>query len=284
MSSGSFRGAVEVKFYAAAAVAVFHLVDQRLLGLALGAHPERERERTIAERTLIGELRVSRSAESHCAVDLAVVVGHRTLGDLRVAAGVGGVLEVVFERVVGEQTHPGGSRDEVKSPRLPLRQQFGDLIVGQLSFGGFDLALDLAQPAFLRRRRQLQQRLRIAPLPVESLLGDVVKEGEEAVEVLLRDGVVLVIVAAPATHRHAQPDGGGGVEAVDDVLGLVLLGDRAALVVDHVVAVEAGGNQLLAGRVRQQVAGQLLDRETVEGHVAVERVDDPVAPMPHVAV
>ena len=33
----------------------------------------------------------------------------------------------------------------------------------------------------------------------------------------------------------------------------------------------------------QQVAGQLLDRELVERQVAVEGVDDPVAPRPHAA-
>ena len=36
--------------------------------------------------------------------------------------------------------------------------------------------------------------------------------------------------------------------------------------------------------VGQQVAGELLDRELVERHVAVEGVDHPVAPPPHVAL
>ena len=47
------------------------------------------------------------------------------------------------------------------------------------------------------------------------------------------------------------------------------------------VAVEAGGDLLVERRVRQQVAGELLDRELVERHVAVEGVDHPVAPAPH---
>src|SRR5262249_10902471 len=50
------------------------------------------------------------------------------------------------------------------------------------------------------------------------------------------------------------------------------------------VAVEAGGDQLRRRRVGEQVAGQLLDRETVVGHVVVVGLDDPVAPAPDGAV
>ena len=46
---------------------------------------------------------------------------------------------------------------------------------------------------------------------------------------------------------------------------------------------EAGGDQLIDGRVRQQVAGDLLDRELVERHVAIQRIDHPVAILPHLA-
>ncbi len=46
----------------------------------------------------------------------------------------------------------------------------------------------------------------------------------------------------------------------------------------------AGGDHLILRRLRQQVAGQLLDGEPVEGHVAVEGIDHPIAPAPHVAL
>ena len=36
--------------------------------------------------------------------------------------------------------------------------------------------------------------------------------------------------------------------------------------------------------IGQQVAGELLDGELVEGHVAIEGVDHPVAPAPHVTL
>ena len=92
-----------------------------------------------------------------------------------------------------------------------------------------------------------------------------------------------MIVAAGAADREAKPDRAGGLDAVDHVLDLCLGGDRAALAVEHVVAVEAGGDELIERRLRQQVAGELLDREFVERHVVVQCVDDPVPPMPLVA-
>ena len=48
---------------------------------------------------------------------------------------------------------------------------------------------------------------------------------------------------------------------VDHVLHVVLLGNRAALEIDHVIAIETGGDLLVHGRVGQQIAGELLDRE-----------------------
>ena len=54
----------------------------------------------------------------------------------------------------------------------------------------------------------------------------------------------------------------------------------AAFLVDLRVAVEAGGDLLLERGVRQQVAGELFDRKTVERQVAVEGVDHPIAILP----
>ena len=50
------------------------------------------------------------------------------------------------------------------------------------------------------------------------------------------------------------------------------------------VAVEGRGHDLIARGVREQVAGELLDREGVEGLVVVESLDDPVAVGPHRAL
>ena len=97
------------------------------------------------------------------------------------------------------------------------------------------------------------------------------------------DRIVFVRVAPRTTHRQTHEGGGCGFDAVDDILDLILVGNRPAFEIDHVVAVEAGGHLLLARGIRQQVAGQLLDGELIEWQVAVERVDDPVSPWPHPA-
>ena len=49
------------------------------------------------------------------------------------------------------------------------------------------------------------------------------------------------------------------------------------------IAVEAGGDALIERGIGQQIAGQLLDGEAVERQIAVEGVDHPIAPAPHVA-
>ena len=82
------------------------------------------------------------------------------------------------------------------------------------------------------------------------LLRHVVEVGEELVELLLRERIVLVVVAAGAAERQAEPHGRGRLHAVDDVLDGVLLGDDAAFGVAAVVAVEAGGDPLVERGVR----------------------------------
>ena len=137
--------------------------------------------------------------------------------------------------------------------------QLGELIVG----GGGD------------HRRRVAVLERLAPL------GHVVEVGEDLVELLLRDGVELVVVAAGAPQGQAHPHRPRRRHPVDHVLDQELLGDDAALAVLAVVPVEGGGDALLEGRVRHQVARDLLDGELVERHVRVVGVDDPVAVAPH---
>jgi hypothetical protein len=110
---------------------------------------------------------------------------------------------------------------------------------------------------------------------------DVVEEGEELIEFLLADGVVFVVVAAGAAEGEAHPGGASGVDAVDDVFDAPFLVDDAAFAVDAVVAMEAGGDDLIEARVGEEVAGELFDGELVEGFVFVEGANDPVAPGPH---
>ena len=118
---------------------------------------------------------------------------------------------------------------------------------------------------------------------VVAQLGDGVEEGEEAIELLLRERVVLVVVALGALHGQTHPGLGRGAHPVHGVGHEVLLGNGPALVGVHVVAVEARGDARLGRGVGQEVAGELLQREAIEGQVAREALDQSIAPGPHVA-
>src|SRR5439155_659709 len=85
------------------------------------------------------------------------------------------------------------------------------------------------------------------------------------VEILLLEGIVLVVVAPSAPERRPQPHGSGRLHPVDQILVVVLRRNRATLVVDHVVAIEAGGDLPLERRVWQKVSSQLLDRKIATG-------------------
>ena len=111
----------------------------------------------------------------------------------------------------------------------------------------------------------------------------VVEVGEEAVVVGLGDGVVFVVVALGALEGGAEPDGAGGVDAVEDLIDAAFLGFGAGFDVGGGAAMEASGDDLIDGGVGEEVAGDLLDGEAVEGHVGVEGVDDPVAEAPDFA-
>jgi hypothetical protein len=112
------------------------------------------------------------------------------------------------------------------------------------------------------------------------LVGGVVQDRVDAEELLLREWVVLVVVALATGDRGAHPGAHRRVHAVDHRDRTELLVDRAPLTVGERVAVEAGRDPVVERGLGQQVAGELADCELVEGHVAVERPDDPVAPAP----
>ena len=115
------------------------------------------------------------------------------------------------------------------------------------------------------------------------ILFGVVEESEEAVKLLLREGVEFVVVALSAAERGAEPDRCGRVDPVDNGGNTKLLGIDTPLLVNHGVAVKAGRDLLIIGRVRKKIAGDLLDRELIVGKVAIERVNDPVAIEPDLA-
>ncbi len=129
----------------------------------------------------------------------------------------------------------------------------------------------------------MQKWNRVSLITVETLFRDAVKESTEAIKVLLRERVIFMIVATRAAERYAEPGCGGRLNAIHNVFVLVLFRDCAALEVDHVVAIEAGCDDLGLGGVRQHIARNLFHRELVIGHVTVKCTDHPIAPRPHLS-
>ncbi|MFO1499860.1 MAG: hypothetical protein U1G07_15950 [Verrucomicrobiota bacterium] len=116
---------------------------------------------------------------------------------------------------------------------------------------------------------------------VVSAVAGIIEEGVKPVVLVVGDRVVLVGVALGTHHRQPKPGGGSSRDAVLDGFRAVFFRVTAAFIVDFGVAIEAGGDFLVQGSVRQEIAGKLLDRESVKGHVVVERVDDPIPIRPN---
>ena len=183
--------------------------------------------------------------------------------------------EVVAERPVdvaggAERGHPGRLRGGRVGPQRVERLA-----------GHAEPLVERGQLGLLLGRRRGEERRRVDVLERLAPLRNVVEVRQDLVELLLRDRVELVVVAAGAAHRQAEPDRGRRLDAVDGVLDEELVDDDAPLAVLAVVAVERGGDALVAGRTGQHVASELLDGEPVERHVGVVGVDHPVAPAPH---
>ena len=155
------------------------------------------------------------------------------------------------------------------------------LHVAELGASNGDVFLQFFQLRLLGAGRRLDVRRRVAVLDRLAALGDVVEVSEELIELFLADWIVLVAVAAGASSSQAEPDGGRGIDAIDDVFDGEFFGDDAPLGVAAMVAIEAGSDVLFPRGVRQHVAGDLLDGEAIERYVAVKGVDHPVAPAPH---
>ena len=94
------------------------------------------------------------------------------------------------------------------------------------------------------------------------------------------DGIVFVGMALGASHGRAHPGGEGGIHAINhrNVAELLVVGP--SFVVGLRIAVKGGGDQLIFGRLGQQVPGQLLDGELIKRQVFVESPYDviPISP------
>ena len=108
-----------------------------------------------------------------------------------------------------------------------------------------------------------------------------IKEGEHAVIIGLGQRVEFVIVAASAHQGKAEPGRGGGLAHIHHVVHAVLFGDASPFAIDGMITAKGRRELLFFGGVRQEVAGELPDGEFIVRQIAVESLDDPIAPRPH---
>ncbi len=252
-----------------------------------GIHPRRE-----AERVVVADVRrvpgvdeappvEARGVAQDAGIELRQpVLEHRRHVRRRLDAVDGALEGVVREQPVAEVPVDRPRPLERRLPLGPGRRRLG-VEGGQRRPRLGELGVELVELGVLLAGRGGDQGRAVHVLEALAPLGDVVEVRHDLVELLLRDRVELVVVAARAAQGQAHPHRAGGRHAVDAVLGEELVDDDAPLAVQAVVAVERGGDALLQGRAGEHVAGELLDREPVERHVGVVGVDDPVAPAPH---
>ncbi len=246
--------------------------------------PDSNRERMVAiERGAVAEADLGVAVEVHRLADHAAVESWIAGHDVPMPVVTRDVREIAVELVVRDEPLAVHAHRRRTDGRLPLLLEGRDDILRQRVFVRLDGGLERRQLRPLLVARQLHEGHGVSTLAVEAFLGHAVEEREELVELLLRDRIELVRVAPRTAHGQAHERVGRGLDAIDDVFDLVLRRNGAALEVHHVIPVEPGGDLLRVGGVWQQIARDLVDGELVEREIPVERVDHPVAPVPHLA-
>ena len=109
----------------------------------------------------------------------------------------------------------------------------------------------------------------------------VVEVSEQLVIFFLLQRIVLVIVALRALNGHAKHALADRFHAVKHRFHPELLRIDSALFIDHRIAQKARRHNLILCRIRQQVAGNLLDDELAVRQIAIQRVYHVVAIKPH---
>ena len=117
----------------------------------------------------------------------------------------------------------------------------------------------------------------VVVIGIDAPLLEVGKESLHLIKILRRERIKLVVVALAATHRRAEPGARHGAHPVRGVFGEVFLWLRAAFAGHHVQTIEGRGGLLFDGRIREQVAGELLNRELIKRLVPVEGINDVIA-------
>ena len=280
----------------AISLGVVHAGQQRPGGRGLLGHeePAAERERLAQfEVARIGKSqRLARVGEQGCPEGTTGfprrlaggLEGLRASGHSDGHGGARALVERGFERQVSAQRRL--EFREFQSTGPSIEGAFCVLLAGLHGLlGGLKGPRQSIPPgAVLGIGHQKDAGLGILHIAIEPALLGVPEEGRHRIKILLADRVELVIVACRAVGGEPEPHPRRGGDPVVGVVREVFLFDGTALVGGHVAPVEPGGDLLLFAGPGQQVPGDLLHGEPVEGQVAIEGPDDPIAVGPHLAV
>ena len=90
-----------------------------------------------------------------------------------------------------------------------------------------------------------------------------------------------MVVTLSASHREAEKCGSGGGDSIENGFHTELLWINPSFLIDLGVSMKASRDELLLIGVRQQVSGKLFNTELIQGHVAIECLNDPITVAPH---
>ena len=166
---------------------------------------------------------------------------------------------------------------------LHLPEPCDQLLLPAVEFLGCPLHLILVEAVSLPH---LPRALRLEEGSTSLIPAGGGEEGLHPVEILLGDGIVLMVVALRASYCHSQKDRTGGLgDLVQEILPQFSLGVRISFKRPHSQKAQSHQPFRLHVLVRFQVldqfiTGQLFFNENVKGRVPVERADDiiPVSP------
>src|ERR1035441_4127533 len=164
---------------------------------------------------------------------------------------------------------------------LPFRVSVQPLGAGRIVIP-LSLRQCIAQTLQFERLLLVRQK-HSRPTAADAWFVDVGEERAESIEIALLDGIKFMVVTLSATDGLAEPHGAHGAHTIGQHTGFVVFRLRAAFLRREDKPIERGGDFLFRRAVGQQVAGQLLARELVEGLVLVECLDYVVAIGPNVS-
>ena len=103
----------------------------------------------------------------------------------------------------------------------------------------------------------------------------ILEECHQAIKILLRDRIILVVVALSTADCKSQPHGADSARAVEELFESDAVQLHTAFTAGNRISVKAGSYSLGNISFGEQVARHLLDGEAIKRHIRVVGVDHP---------